>query len=144
MTLHRDLSLWVLLFFNSVTIFYAVEKNWSLETIMMVYLVQNLIIGVFSFIKIYTVKNFKVPEGLEILGNPMSKMREDVRKSAFTFTFAYSFFHALYLLIVVRELRKHSRWVRPVNNKCFHTTTVPIWLSYEYFQRDSLRKVYKG
>lgn len=100
---YSDLSLWVLLFSNSITIFYAMIQTWSLATILMVYLVQSCIIGVFNFAKIYTLKNFIIAKSTKLLGKPMTNTRKDVHKAAYAFAFAYGWFHFFYLIVLLME-----------------------------------------
>ncbi|MEI6887308.1 MAG: DUF6498-containing protein, partial [bacterium] len=51
-----DISLWVLLISNLVTIIIAILEGWNLITIMWVYWFQSASIGVVNFIRILNIK----------------------------------------------------------------------------------------
>lgn len=53
----KDASLWLLLFSNLVTIFFAIKDGWDLSTIIWVYLFQAVTIGFFNFIRIFQLRS---------------------------------------------------------------------------------------
>jgi hypothetical protein len=67
--LFADSSLWFLLLSNIITIFFAINENWSLSTIIWIYWFQSITIGFFNFIRILRLKKFST-EGFNINGQP--------------------------------------------------------------------------
>jgi hypothetical protein len=89
--LFSDPSLWLLLFSNLVTIFFATKEGWNLSTIMWVYWFQSITIGLFNFIRILQLKEFST-EGFKINGQPAQPTQGTKKFTAFFFLFHYGFF----------------------------------------------------
>jgi hypothetical protein len=96
---YKDLSFWVLIFSNMLTIQIALTKNWSLMTIVAVYWAQSCIIGVFNFLRILNLKTFST-EGFTINNQSVLPTEETKRKTATFFAFHYGFFHFIYAFFV--------------------------------------------
>jgi hypothetical protein len=92
---YTDVSLWILIFANGATIGYAVFKEWSLITIMVVYWVQSVIIGSVNVLRILSLKKFST-ENFYINDKPVPPTEKTKRKTAYFFAFHYGFFHAIY------------------------------------------------
>jgi len=95
-----DQSLWLLLFSNIATIFFAITEGWSLSTIMWVYWFQSITIGFFNFIRILQLKEFST-EGVKINGRPVQPTQGTKFFIAFFFLFHYGFFHFVYLIFLL-------------------------------------------
>ncbi len=92
---YQDTSLWILILTNSATIYFALSKNWSLLTIMIVYWVQSVIIGSFNFSRILSLKEFST-ENFYINDKQVPPTEKTKRSTAYFFAFHYGFFHAIY------------------------------------------------
>jgi hypothetical protein len=88
---YKDLSFWMLLFSNGITIGIAVAENWSLITIVIIYWIQSCIIGFFN---IFRILSLKTTEPLYINKKPVLKETKYV--AAVFFTFHYGLFHLIY------------------------------------------------
>ena len=104
-----DISVWVLLSVNLLTIFFAITQKWNFDMIIWTYLIQSMIIGLFSFIKIITLKKFST-EGYYVSSkkfNGKIKMEQPVPtketkiKSAFFFLFHYGMFILSYIIMAI-------------------------------------------
>ena len=97
---YTDLSLWVLILANGATIGYAVSRNWSLITILVVYWVQSVIIGSVNVVRILSLKKFST-EDFYINDKPVLPTEKTKRKTAYFFAFHYGFFHAIYAVFLL-------------------------------------------
>ncbi len=88
---YKDISFWVLLFSNSITISIAIKENWSLITVVTVYWIQSCIIGLFNVLRMLSLKT---TEPLYINKKPVLKETKYV--AAVFFTFHYGLFHLVY------------------------------------------------
>jgi len=95
-----DHSTLLLILSNLIMIFFAIFENWNLLTIMFIYWCQSVIIGVFTFFKILSLKNFSTDEINSSLNITMSTTRSKV-VSAFFFLFHYSGFHFGYFFFLI-------------------------------------------
>jgi len=95
-----DQSLWLLVFSNIVTIYFATNENWSLFDIMWVYWLQSVIIGIFNFIRILQLKEFST-EGFRINNRPAEPTEHTKKFTAFFFLLHYGFFHFGYMAFLL-------------------------------------------
>lgn len=97
--LFADLSFWILVLSNCLTIGVAVAKNWPLLTLLIVYWVQSVIIGFFNYWRIVTLKEFST-EGFYLNDKPVSPTEKTKRSAANFFALHYGFFHAIYAVFL--------------------------------------------
>ncbi|MFH1784132.1 MAG: DUF6498-containing protein [bacterium] len=97
--LRNDTSLWPLLGSNLLTIIIAVLENWSLQTVMLVYWCQSVIIGIINFVRILNLKNFST-DGLKMNNRSVQPTEKSKRSVAFFFLFHYGFFHLIYFVFI--------------------------------------------
>jgi len=95
-----DTSLWFLLLSNIITIFFAINENWSLSTIIWIYWFQSITIGFFNFIRILCLKEFST-EGFKINGISAKPTQSTKVFTAFFFLFHYGFFHVVYAIFLL-------------------------------------------
>ncbi len=95
-----DFSLWALLFFNLITIYYAVTENWSLSEIMLIYWFQSITIGFFNIIRILQLKKFST-EGFKINGRQPDPTPATKVTVALFFLLHYGIFHLGYLVFIM-------------------------------------------
>lgn len=99
----RDPSLWVLLVLNIATIYFALREDWDLATIMWIYWIQSVTIGVFYFIRILQLEKFSI-EGIKINGRLVPVTALEVLVKGFFATFFaihYGIFHFVYLVFMI-------------------------------------------
>ncbi len=97
-TIRGDLSLWSLIISNLVVIFWAVIEGWSLPTIMCVYWIQSVSIGIFWFMQILKLKDFSTKD-LEKTGAVKNATEPSTGvkvRTALFFLFHYNLFHVVY------------------------------------------------
>jgi hypothetical protein len=94
-----DLSIFVLIFTNIVIMIIAIKEDWNILQLLWIYLAQNYIIGVFSFIRILSLKKFKT-NGLLISGKAVNRTKKTKYQIAFFFLFHYGFFHVIYTVLL--------------------------------------------
>ena len=83
-----DSSLFFLIISNLITIGFAVLESWNLQTVLLVYWFQSVIIGIFNFIRILELKEFSV-EGLMINGRPAENTKSETTKIPMTIVFCF-------------------------------------------------------
>ncbi len=91
----HDWSATTLVASNLITIVFALGQHWSLAVLMWIYWGQSVIIGVFNFVRMWTLKDFTT-EGLKINDHPVDPTPAAKRQTAIFFLFHYGFFHLVY------------------------------------------------
>lgn len=98
-TAFRKVSTWVLVISNLSIIFFAAVDGVSILEILWVYWIQSVIIGIFNFIKMISLKEFST-EGLK-QGNKQVPATTGAKIStSFFFLFHYGFFHVVYAIFL--------------------------------------------
>lgn len=98
-----DPSLWVLLVANGITIYFALKEGWSIGTLMWIYWIQSVMIGVFHFIRILRLEKFSI-EGIKVNGQTIPATTSEVLVKGFFATFFamhYGMFHFVYLIFLI-------------------------------------------
>lgn len=95
----KDSSTLALIFSNVLTIILALTQNWDFLTILWVYWSQSVIIGIFSYVKILSAKQFDMG-GMMLNNKPLSNDRKSKFIIANFFAFHYGFFHAGYFFFL--------------------------------------------
>lgn len=88
-----------LVFSNLLVIFFAIVDGISANEVLWIYWSQSLIIGVFNFIKMITLKDFST-EGFKQGKKQMLPTRATAISSAVFFLFHYGFFHLVYAVFL--------------------------------------------
>jgi hypothetical protein len=95
-----DSSLILLIISNILTIIFALKGNWSLIVIMWAFWIQSVIIGIFNFIKILSLKKFST-ENFKINNQPVKPTDSTKHFTALFFLFHYGFFHFIYMVFLL-------------------------------------------
>jgi hypothetical protein len=98
-----DSSVWGLLIANLVTIVLAVMQDWSLVLVMWVYWCQSVIIGLFNFWRMMTLKRFST-KGISSSNGPVLPTQRTKREMAWFFLAHYGMFHGAYLAFLFSGL----------------------------------------
>ena len=88
-----------LIFSNLLVIFFAVVDGISANDVLWIYWSQSVIIGIFNFIKMITLKEFST-EGFKQGKKQMLPTRATAISSAVFFLFHYGFFHVIYAVFL--------------------------------------------
>ncbi|WP_456405778.1 DUF6498-containing protein [Thiolapillus sp.] len=97
--LFSDNSVWGLLLANLLTIVMAVMQDWSLLLVMWVYWCQSVIIGLFNFWRMMTLKRFST-KGVSSSDGPVLATRKTKWEMSWFFLIHYGMFHAGYLVFL--------------------------------------------
>lgn len=131
-----DPSLWLLVFSNLVTIFFAVKEGWDVSTILWIYWFQSVIIGFFNVVRILQLQEFSV-EGVEINGHPAKPTQRTKNTIAFFFLVHYGLFHVVYcvFLLVGTLINPFGRSVGPIEWKVILLTALLFFVNhlFSYF-----------
>lgn len=95
----RKVSTWVLVISNLSIIFFAVVDGIGLLQILWIYWIQSVIIGIFNFIKIISLKEFST-EGLKQGSKPVEETKAAKFSIAFFFLIHYGIFHSVYAVFL--------------------------------------------
>jgi len=104
-TILGDLSLWGLILSNLIAVVWAVIKGWSLGIIMWVYWCQSVIIGIWWFFKLLTLKEFSTKD-FKIKDMSVPPTQETKIKTSFFFLVHYGIFHTVYAAFLCNMLKK--------------------------------------
>ena len=88
-----------LIFSNLLVIFFAIVDGISANEVLWIYWAQSVIIGIFNFIKMISLKEFST-EGFKQGKKQMLPKRATAVSSAVFFLFHYGFFHVIYAVFL--------------------------------------------
>lgn len=93
-------STWLLIFSNLSVIFFAIVDELSANQVLWIYWIQSVIIGIFNFLRIITLKEFstkgfKSGKGIELKPTKSVKI-----STGLFFLFHYGFFHFIYAMFL--------------------------------------------
>jgi len=92
-------STWMIVFSNVIVIFFAIVDNLSAFEVLWIYWFQSVIIGVFNFIKIISLKEFTTT-GFRRSGNELPPTKAAKYSTAIFFLIHYGFFHFVYAMFL--------------------------------------------
>jgi hypothetical protein len=99
-----DLSLWGLFLSNVIAIVMALVEGWSLGIIMWVYWCQSVIIGIWWFFKLLTLKEFSTKD-FKINDMSVPPTQETKIKTSFFFLVHYGVFHTVYSVFLFNMVK---------------------------------------
>lgn len=102
-TAFTRVSTWVLIFSNLSIIFFAVIDGISILEILWIYWIQSVIIGIFNFVKILSLKDFST-EGLKANNKPVPESKAGKISTGVFFLVHYGFFHFVYAVFLASGL----------------------------------------
>lgn len=94
-----DSSALSLLFSNVLIIILAMVQRWEISTVLWTYWLQSIIIGLFNFLRILSLKNFST-KNFSINNQPALPTSQTKTFTAFFFVFHYGFFHFVYAIFL--------------------------------------------
>jgi hypothetical protein len=109
LSIRLDSSAWFLIGTNFLTIFLAISQHWNFANVLFLFWCQSAIIGLFSFFKIISLKNFTT-DNFKISGESVEATLETKRKSAFIFLITYGFFHFVYFVFLSFMVFSKIEW----------------------------------
>jgi len=92
-------STWMIVFSNVIVIFFAIVDNLSAFEVLWIYWFQSVIIGVFNFIKIISLKEFTTT-GLRRGASELPPTNAAKISTAIFFLIHYGFFHFVYAMFL--------------------------------------------
>ena len=98
----RDPSFWALIFLNMFFIYQYKEDSIQYTTIIWLYWCQSVLLGIFNFFDMLTLKNASV-ENMTINGKPATVSQAKGCLPVF-FLFHYGIFHLVYFIFLVVDL----------------------------------------
>lgn len=140
---HPDWSALSLIATNLLTLVVAVHQKWNPGTVMWIYWGQSVTIGIFNFVRMWTLKKFTT-DGLMMNDQPVAPTAAGKRSVSIFFLFHYGFFHMVYavFLATTATLTRDDAWLVLI---CTAGFFVNHWFSYRYNQAsDSNRKINIG
>lgn len=101
-------SFYSLIAVNAVTIILAVFQQWNFFTLVWVYWLQSVIIGLFQFFKILDLKHYST-KGFKINDHSVQPSKGVKYYTAFFFAFHFGFFHLIYAVFLFTGVRE-AEW----------------------------------
>jgi len=98
---YSDLSLWALLISNLIVIAWAVLEKWDIGEVLWIYWCQSVIIGLFWYIKMLSLKQFSTKD-FKVNDLPVAPTKETKIRTANFFLLHFGFFHYIYLFFLPR------------------------------------------
>ncbi|HEY7841420.1 MAG TPA: DUF6498-containing protein [Gammaproteobacteria bacterium] len=99
-----DSSVWLLVAANVFALFAALHFDWTARSLMLVYWSQSVAIGFSYFLRILSLEKFST-ENFYINKQPVQPTQGTKVQVAFFFAFHYGFFHFIYLMFLVVDVR---------------------------------------
>jgi len=99
-----DPSFWILLLVNLYCIYYFEKNPEGFSTIIWAYWIQSVMVGLFNFLDLLTVRNADMPNTSN-MSNLMKKGSSSTGCSAFFFLFHYQFFHVVYAIFLLTQFK---------------------------------------
>jgi hypothetical protein len=93
-------STWMLIFSNIIVIFFAIIDNLNAIEVLWVYWIQSVIIGVFNFIRILSLKEFSTVGLRRGAGGELPATKAAKISTAIFFLIHYGFFHFVYAMFL--------------------------------------------
>ncbi len=95
----KSFSTWSLLASNLLIAFFVIIENQNVLNVLWIYWFQSVIIGLFNFFKILTLKKFTT-DGMKMNNKPLTNSKTAKVGVATFFLFHYGFFHFVYAIFL--------------------------------------------
>jgi hypothetical protein len=99
----KDPRAWFLLLINSYLIYYYLQNPDEFNTIVWIYWLQSVLIGLFTFIELLQVKD---PDAGSMTLNHKPISKNNMGCAAFFFLFHFGFFHLVYAIFLLVSFSK--------------------------------------
>lgn len=99
-----DPAFWLLVALNIYCIWYLHRNPGGFASVVWIYWIQSVLIGVFNFFDLLTVKH-PDPDSMMVNGKPMPNNLASKGCMAFFFLFHYQFFHLVYAIFIVAGVK---------------------------------------
>ena len=94
----KDPGFWFLVLMNSYLIYYYLQQPGEFNTIIWIYWMQSVLIGLFNFIDLMTIKN---PDETSMKMNNQPVTKSNMGCAAWFFLFHFGFFHFVYAIFLL-------------------------------------------
>ena len=98
-----DVSLWIIILGNLISIVMAIHQNWDINHILWVYWSQSVIIGAVNVYRILSLKEFTT-DGMTQNGKAVPETKSAKTGIAVFFAIHYGFFHFVYSIFLWQEM----------------------------------------
>ena len=99
-----DPSFWIIVSVNIFCIYYYQNHPEGFRSIVWIYWIQSVLIGLFNFLDLLTVKN-PVPSDMTINNKPVDSSGRRKGCTALFFLFHYQFFHFVYAIFIAIQVK---------------------------------------
>lgn len=99
-----DPSFWILLTINVICLWYYRSHTDGFGTIVCIYWIQSVLIGIFNFLDLLTVKHAD-PSSMMVNGKPMQNNFASRGCMSLFFLFHYQFFHLVYAIFLIAKVK---------------------------------------
>lgn len=96
-----DTSVWFLLGSNLFSIYFALTERWGLEEILLLYLLQTFIIGIFNVVRILQLKDFSTSGYVEKKSTAVPDRQAIKERMALIFALHFGIFLVTYTLYLI-------------------------------------------
>lgn len=125
----KNYSFLSILISNMLIVVLAVLEKQSVMDVLWVYWFQSVIIGVFNFVRILTLKNFTV-DSLKMNSKPVEKTKAAKTGVAIFFLIHYGFFHLVYAIFLTAFTSLGNLASGGVDYSFVFLTSVIFFISY--------------
>ena len=94
----KDPGFWFLVLMNSYLIYYYLQQPGEFNTIIWIYWMQSVLIGLFNFVDLMTIKN---PDETSMKMNNQPVTKSNMGCAAWFFLFHFGFFHFVYAIFLL-------------------------------------------
>ena len=101
-----DPSFWILLLVNIYCIYYFNEHPEGFSTIVWAYWIQSVMVGIFNFLDLLTLKNPDFGES-KLADVKLKSGEKSPGCTAFFFLFHFEFFHVVYAVFLFTQFKDH-------------------------------------
>jgi len=128
--IHFDSSIWLLIAVNVLALAVAYHQRWPLNSLMLLYWGQSVVIGLSYVLRILALEKFST-DNFTINDQPVEPTPATKRQVAAFFAFHYGFFHAIYFVFLLAAPKTAPRldawfWL------CMAAFAVNHFWSYRY------------
>ncbi len=99
-----DISFWLLIALNLYSIYYFYENPDGFKTVVWLYWIQSVLIGIFNFLEMLTAKH-PDPASMSINDQPITSSLGNKGCTSIFFLFHYQFFHLVYGIFLLVKLQ---------------------------------------
>jgi hypothetical protein len=125
----KSFSVWSLLISNLLIALFTIIEKQSVLNVLWVYWFQSVIIGVFNFFKILSLKEFTV-DGLKMNNKLLTTLKTAKVSVATFFLFHYGFFHFVYAIFLFSFFSMGGILIGEIDSAFIFLTSLIFFVNY--------------